>query len=312
MVNSETDSSTRRDDRLRGVWSPALTPLHQDLSIDRNRYIAHARWLLSEGCHGVTVFGTTGEATSFSANEREALLEELVSAGVNPARLIIGTGCAALSDTVRLTAHAVRQGCGNVLVVPPFFYKNPSEEGVYRSYAELIERVASDSLRLYLYHFPQLSAVPVTANVVERLRASYPGTVAGIKDSSGDWDNTCTMIEAFPDLAIFPGSESRLLEAVSEGAAGCITATANVNPAGIRRVYDEWKMGAPNVQRTQERATTLRRTIEVYPLAPALKLIQAHYRDEPAWLPLRPPLVNLNEDSGSALVDALARLNFSL
>ncbi len=312
MENGDTTVCARDDHRLRGVWSPALTPLHRDLSIDLNRYIRHAKWLLHEGCHGVTVFGTTGEAPSFSVDEREALLEGLICADFSPSRLMIGTGCAALSDTVRLTTHALSLGCTNVLVVPPFFFKNPSEEGVYRSYAELIERVADDTLRLYLYHFPQLSAVPVTANVVERLRTSFPRTVAGIKDSSGDWDNTCTMIAAFPDLAIFPGSESRLLDAVREGAAGCITATANVNPAGIRRAYDQWQAGAHGMQQTQEGATRLRRAIEAYPLAPALKLIQSHYNDEPAWLPLRPPLVNLNAASVSALLETLAELDFSL
>ena len=206
-----------------GVWSPVLVPLRSDLSIDSERFVAHARWLLAQGCHGLALFGTTSEANSFSVPERKALLEQIVEDGIPPGRLMVGTGCCALTDSVELTRHAMDTGCCRVLMLPPFYYKGVSDEGLFRSFAAVIERVGNPALRVFLYHFPRLSGVPVTEGLIGMLDSAFPEVIAGVKDSSGDWSNTRMMLDRFPHLAIFPGSETFLLDGLRAGGAGCIT-----------------------------------------------------------------------------------------
>ena len=225
-----------------GIWAPALTPLNERLEPDRDKAIAYYRWLLESGCHGLAFMGTNSEATSFSVAERIGLLEAVLAAGIEPKRLMVGSGCAALSDSVALTKHATEAGC-SVLTLPPFYYKDIGEDGLYASYAELIERVASPDLRLYFYHFPKLSMVPIVPAVIERLLAAYPGVIKGLKDSSGDAEGCAAYIERFPELATFPGNEILLLDMLKLGGAGTITAGANVFPGAIRAVYDAYRAG---------------------------------------------------------------------
>lgn len=298
--------------RLEGVWCPALTPLDSDSIPDARRFGGHARWLLDQGCHGVVVFGTTGEAPSFSVQERMVLLESAVGAGLPPARLMVGNGCCALSDSVRLTIHALELGCTRFLMMPPFFFKNVSEEGLFRSYAEVIEQTASDAMRICLYHFPQLSGVPVTHGLIERLAVAYPGIIAGIKDSSGDADHTLDLIRRYPELAVFPGSDALLLRGIGEGGAGCIAATLNINPAAIRRVYDAFKTGDPEADVLHKTANKVREILDRYPLVSGLKQAMAHYHGDPAWLRMRPPLVPLGERDAGALLAALGAIGFVL
>ena len=226
-----------------GVWSPVLVPLLPDLSIDSERFFAHAQWLLAQGCHGLALFGTTSEANSFSVSERKALVEWVIEGGIPPERLMVGTGCCALTDSVELTRHALDAGCRRVLMLPPFYYKGMSDEGLFRSFAEVIERVGDPALEIFLYHFPRLSGVPVTEGLIALLDGEFPEIIAGVKDSSGDWSNTRMMLNRFPHLAIFPGSEIFLLDGLRTGGAGCITATSNVNAAGARAVFDAWNAG---------------------------------------------------------------------
>ena len=293
-----------------GVWSPVLVPLRPDLSIDSGRFIAHARRLLAQGCHGLAMFGTTSEANSFSVAERKALVEEALTGGIPPDRLMVGTGCCALTDSVELTRHALDAGCRRVLMLPPFYYKGVSDEGLFRAFAEVIERVGEPALKVFLYHFPRLSGVPVTEGLIGRLADAFPETVAGVKDSSGEWSNTRMMLDRFPDLAIFPGSEVFLLDGLRAGAAGCITATSNVNPAGARAIFDAWESGHGDPDAKQAAATAIRRAIDRYPGIPAQKYLIAHYRDDPAWRAVRPPLAALTDDSGRDLLDALAGTEF--
>ena len=293
-----------------GVWSPVLVPLRPDLSIDSERFIGHARWLLAQGCHGLALFGTTSEANSFSVAERKALLEAVVEGGISPDRLMVGTGCCALTDTVELTRHAFDAGCRRMLMLPPFYYKGMSDEGLFRSFAEIIERVGAPDLEVFLYNFPQLSGVPVTGELIALLRAAFPEAIAGVKDSSGDWSNTQMMLDRFPRLAIFPGSETLLLDGLRAGAAGCITATSNVNAAGARAVFDAWEDGLEDADAAQAGATAIRRTIDRFPGIPAQKHLVAHYRNDPAWSEVRPPMVALSDDDGGALREALASAGF--
>ena len=293
-----------------GVWSPVLVPLRPDLSIDPERFVAHAHWLLARGCHGLALFGTTSEASSFSVPERKALLERVVAAGISPRRLMVGTGCCALTDSVELTRHAIDAGCHRVLMLPPFYYKGVSDEGLFRSFAEVIERVGHPGLKVFLYHFPRLSGVPVTEGLITLLADAFPEVVAGVKDSSGDWSNTRRMLDRFPRLAIFPGSEVFLLDGLRASGAGCITATSNVNAAGARAVFDAWRTGRDDAGARQAAATAVRRAIDRHPGIPAQKFLIAHHRNDPAWRAVRPPMTALADDAGRDLLGALSATEF--
>src|SRR5205814_3415356 len=234
-------------ERIRGVLAPVVTPFKADLAPDRERFIRHCQWLLSQNC-GLAPFGTTSEANSMSTNERISLLEALLAAGIDPSRVMPGTGCCSITETVELTAHAVKHGCAGVLMLPPFYYKDVSEEGLYRYFSEVVQRVGDARLKIYLYHIPPVAVVGITTGLVERLLADYPNAIAGMKDSSGDWNNTKTFLDAFVTASpartgfdVFVGSESFLLANMRNGGVGTISATANVNPAAIHKLYTEWK-----------------------------------------------------------------------
>lgn len=292
-----------------GVFAPVITPFHADLSIDSGRFLTLCRRLLDEGCHGLVLFGTTSEANSLSLEEREDLLDALIEGGVDAGRLIVGTGLCAIPESVRLTGHAVGLGCAGVLMLPPFFYKGMSAAGLFAAYAEVIERVADERLRLYLYHIPKVSGVAISAELITRLRDAYPKTVVGIKDSSGDWDNTRALLEDFPGFRVFPGNELIMLDALRLGAVGCITATANVNAAGLAALYADWR--DESAERLQETASAVRRAVQSQAMVPALKQIIARRHEDDGWLTLRPPFVGLDEEQAGALFAALEGVGFS-
>ena len=298
--------------RLEGVLSPVVTPFRRDYAPDPERFIRHCKWLLANGCRGLAVFGTNSEANSQSVEERMMLLERLVAAGVPAAKLMPGTGCAALSDSVKLTAHAVKLGCAGVLMLPPFYYKGVPDEGLYRNFAEVIERVGDARLRLYLYHLPPVAQVPISLALIERLLKAYPQTVAGVKDSSGDWSNTKAMLDAFAagGFDVFAGSEVFLLDTLRGGGMGCITATGNVNSAAINRVFENWR--GPSADTLQAGITATRMLMQKYPMMAALKAVIAHFADDPEWATLRPPLVELTPDQNRSLIAELAATGFDM
>lgn len=284
------------DRPFHGLWAPILTPLNRTFSPDYAAFVDHARFLLNNGCHGISPFGTTGEANSFSVKERREALDALVEAGIDPSRIIPGTGCCAGPDTVELSAHAVRLGCRGVMMLPPFYYKNPSEEGLYRAFASIIDRIASDRLKVLLYHIPPIAQVGIPHGVIRHLVDAYPAVIAGLKDSSGDWSSTEAFIKAFPDLDFFPGSETFLLQGLRIGGAGCISATANINPSGIRAVFDAFVEGADDVETLQGKAVLIRRTFEGFPVIPGMKRLIAERRGMSAWSQPRPPFLPMSED----------------
>lgn len=300
-------------ERLRGVLAPVVTPFRSDYVPDAARFIRHCQWLLSHGCNGLAVFGTNSEANSLSAAERMDLLERLVDAGVPAASLMPGTGCCSLTETAQLTAHAVKLGCAGVLMLPPFYYKGVPEEGLYRHFSEVIQRVGDERLRLYLYHIPPVAVVPISAGLVGRLLDAWPGTVAGLKDSSGDWSNTQGLIESFGarGFDVFAGSEVFLLRTLRAGGAGCITAGANVNPHGIARVYANWR--SAEAESHQAAADGLRKVLQgTSSMIPALKACVAHYGQDPDWCTVRPPLVELPEGERATLLQALSAAGFDM
>jgi len=299
--------------RLRGVLSPVVTPFKPDYSPDSQRFVRHCKWLLAHGCSGLAVFGTNSEANSLSADERMVLLEQLVERGVPASQLMPGTGCSALTDSVRLTAHAVKLGCAGVLMLPPFYYKSVPDEGLFRNFSEVIQRVADDRLQLYLYHIPPVAQVPITLALIERLLTSYPGTVAGVKDSSGDWANTQAMIDAFAKRGfdVFAGSEVFLLRTMRAGGAGCITAGANVNPHGIDKLYRGWQ--SPEAEALQAAIDKVRHILQSQvSMIPALKAMIAHFADDRDWQTVRPPLVELTLESRAMLVSDLIAAGFDM
>ncbi len=299
------------NDRIKGVLSPVVTPFDRELRPDGARLVNHCRWLLEQGV-GLAVFGTNSEANSMSVAEKIALLDTLAASGVPTARMMPGTGACAFPDTVELTRHAVQLGCAGVLMLPPFYYKGISDEGLFRSYAEVIERVGDRRLRIYLYHIPPVAQVPISLPLIERLLKAYPGTIAGIKDSSGDWANTSAMLEQFQPhgLDVFAGSESFLLRTLRGGGAGCITAAANVNPGPIAQLARSWQQ--PDADDQQAALNAVRAVFQQLPMIPALKAAIAHYSDDPAWATVRPPLVELDDAQRSALAQSLHAINFAM
>jgi 4-hydroxy-tetrahydrodipicolinate synthase len=337
--------------RIRGVLAPVVTPFKDDLAPDSKRFIAHCEWLVSQNC-GLAVFGTNSEANSLSMEERAMLLDELVAAGVDPSRIMPGTGCCSIMETVKLTEQAVGNGCAGVLMLPPFYYKDVSEEGLYRYFSEVVQRVGDARLKIYLYHIPPVAVVGITTGLVERLLAAYPNAIAGMKDSSGDWNNTKTFLDAFAARSarraptaraartfdVFVGSESFLLANMRHGGVGTISATANVNPAAIHELYAacteqskfenrESKLDGPpssgsgrttarlDLEGLQSKLNVVRAVFssKKFPsMIAALKQAIAIYADDPAWARVRPPLVELTPEQAKTLARELKSIGFAM
>jgi 4-hydroxy-tetrahydrodipicolinate synthase len=291
---------------LRGVFAAVLTPLDTDLRPDMERFAAHCRWLLEHGCDGLAPLGTTGEANSLAIADRVALIEGTAEAGLPMGRMIVGTGTPALHDTVVLSRAALKAGAGGLLLLPPFYYKNPSEDGLFAAFASLAERIGDLAPQLYLYHFPQMSAVPVTLTLVARLREAFPGLFVGMKDSSGNFAATQAFIKAFPGFKAFSGSEELLLDNLKAGGAGCISATTNVTAHLASRVLKAWRAGDAAAEEAQQVATAARLIIARFPAIAALKAIVAHARKDKAWLNMLPPLQPLDGAQSEELFAALA------
>lgn len=291
--------------RIRGVLAPVLTPFNGQLEPDVGRFVAHCQWLISQQA-SLAIFGTNSEAASLSVAERLGLTDALLAAGVPPERLMPGTGGCAITDATTLTRHAVVHGAAGVLMLPPFFYKGVSDEGLYGYYSGVIDRVGDARLKVYLYHIPQVTQVPITLKLIEMLRKRYPDIVVGAKDSSGVWDNTRAMLDNFASggFDVFPASESTLSKALPLGAAGCISATVNMNPGCIHAVYQGWN--TPEGAALQAKVDVVRNIFQAVPMIPAMKRVVAEFSGQPQWQQVRPPLTNLDE----ALVpDLLAKLD---
>jgi 4-hydroxy-tetrahydrodipicolinate synthase len=297
--------------RTRGVLAPVITPFMSDLRPDAARLVRHCRWLLEHDV-GLAVFGTNSEGNSLAVPEKLALLDVLMDAGIPPGRMMPGTGCCAFPDTVELTRRAVERGCAGVLMLPPFYYKAVTDDGLFASYAEVIERVGSERLRVYLYHIPAVSQVPISLALIERLLARYPKTIAGIKDSSGDWNNTRAMLERFGPRGfdVFSGSETFLLATLRAGGGGCISATANVNPAALATLAREWQK--PGAEAQQAAVDRVRAVFQKFPMIAALKAAVAHASGDPAWETVRPPLVPLTGEQRTQLVELLQSIEFAM
>lgn len=282
---------------IRGVFCAAATPVRADLTPDHAAFVQHCRTLLEEGCDGVALLGTTGEANSFSAAERQALLEAVVKGGVEANKLLPGTGVAAITETVELTQHALSLGVKTVVMLPPYYYKNVPDEGVFAAYAAIVERIADPRLRVILYHIPQFTAVPIAHDVIERLRERFPGTFIGLKDSSGDFANMQALVKRFPGFSVLAGADPLMLPLLRAGGAGCITAASNLAAADLAVVFRHYTDPAreAEVQAAHERAVAVRNRISQFAQIPSVKALLRRKTGIANWGAMRPPLLPLTE-----------------
>ncbi len=293
-------SSAARATALRGIWPALVTPLTEDLGIDHSRFAAHSRGLLGAGCGGVTPFGTTGEGPSFSLAERRDAVDALVKNGVPAPRILVSVSCAALPETLALTRHALEIGAHGCLMMPPFFLKGVSDEGVIDAYRYVIDGAADERLRLYLYHIPQVSGVGLSHQVIRMLWSLYPQTIVGIKDSGCELQDSLALARAFmPGLIVYVGNEPDLPELGRRGSTGAVSGLANCMPRLVHRLVTQ--PDAPGTARDLARAKELLALLGGYSLTPALKGIMAVLTGERAWLRVRPPLVALTGESLAAL-----------
>ena len=297
---------------LKGVWVPVLTPQNSDLLIDKNRFFHHLDWLFQHEINGVVLFGTNGEASSFSAQERMLLLEWVKKEGISNEKVIVGTGCSALTDTIVLIEHAIGLGYFHHLVLPPFYYKNPTINGLVNNYSEIINRIDNKHLKIYLYNFPQLSGIQLGVDLVEILSEKFPQNIVGYKDSSGDWNNTSQIMEKCPQISMFPGSEIFLSKALEKGAAGVITGTGNVNPGMVKQTYEAFYNDKEKSIILQKKIDAFRTAVQKYPLISALKGLIEYYRKDEGWQYLRPPLTALSKADLENLIKSIDPLEFSL
>ena len=288
---------------IRGVIAPNMTPYNDDLTICEGLWLDHAAWLMDQGCAGLAPFGTTGEALSIGIEERIGLLESLCQR-VSPSKIVPGTGLTSLPDTVRLTRHAVDMGCAGAMTLPPFYFKGVSDDGLYDYFAWLIDAVDRPALKIYLYHIPQIAGVGIPPSVTARLHKAFPEVVVGIKDSSGQWDNTEKLL-AIEGLIVYPAQESTLVEGAALGAAGCISATANLNPANIAKLIEGIEAGTPD-ETLNAQVQAFRKLVAGAGPIPAQKALMHHWTGDDRWGRMRPPLTPMADPTDLiAAVDAL-------
>jgi 4-hydroxy-tetrahydrodipicolinate synthase len=312
-VKEESDVITPAPSGPSGVFAAALTPTHDDLSPDGEGLVAHCRWLLANGCDGIAPMGTTGEAASFSVDERLGLIDALGDSDIPGEQLIVGTGSSALTETVELTRRAVAIGVAGVLVIPPYYFKNPTEDGLFAFFSEVIQRVGTPRLKLYLYHFPQTSAVPIGISLIERLMTRYPQVIAGAKDSSGELGNMIAMAR-IPHFRVFSGSERLLLPALEAGSVGCITAGANVIAPITGKLYAAWRRAGASAEtkQLQEEVSRQRLALDGFSMIPAMKAILARRFNRPQWRNVRPPFVRLATSQEAAMFGKLDEAGITL
>jgi 4-hydroxy-tetrahydrodipicolinate synthase len=295
---------------ISGVFCASATPILEDGSPDYAAFAAHCHALLQDGCDGVALLGTTGEANSFSIAQRQTLLEKVIASGIDPKRLLPGTSQTNVPDTVTLVRHAVEAGVKAAVVLPPFYYKVVSDEGLFRFYAEAIEGVGRDDLRVVLYHIPPIAQVGLSIELVGRLLEAFPGIVVGIKDSSGKLESMQNFASNFEDFSVLAGADPFMLPLLRSGGAGCITSSSNLIGNHLRVVFDHWHEteNAALVDKAQERINAWRDLSNAYVQLPTVKAMLARRRGHDGWTRVRPPLVELTQDEVAKVWARMAEL----
>ena len=283
---------------LAGVIAAIATPVAEDGAPDIPRALKLARYLLDNGCDGLNVLGTTGEATSFSRDERMAVMSAYKREGLPLQRLMVGTGAAAVADAIALTRHAAELGFAGALVLPPFYYKGVPDDGLAAYIAALVQATVAKPVPLYLYHFPAMSGLPWHPALIKRLLAAHPERIVGLKDSSGDMDFAHAAAAISPDFAVFPSTEACLIEAKNGAFAGCISATANCNAELCARAFHNGD------QKALDQAVAIRKLFEGKPLVPGVKALLAHIHGDPQLARVKPPLAAFSAADRTAVVAA--------
>ncbi|NVO15845.1 MAG: dihydrodipicolinate synthase family protein [Rhodoplanes sp.] len=271
--------------KLTGVFPAILTPVDATGEPNAAVLAAHCRALLDEGSTGFALLGTTGEANSLSVAQRMKLLEDLLALGLGPQHFLPGTGSCAVKDAIALTKHALDLGCRGVVVLPPFYYTPASDDGLFATYARLIEGIGHARPNIILYHIPPMSRVPIGPLLIERLLAAFPGAIVGVKDSSGEISNMVSLAERFPQLSILAGADPLMLPLLRKGGAGAITATSNVAMPLLAYLFDNFAdpAEATKVERAQALLSTIRNETRTFPQIATLRAIAAKRRNDPSW-----------------------------
>jgi 4-hydroxy-tetrahydrodipicolinate synthase len=295
-----------------GIYTASLTPFTASYNPNAPALISHVEWLLDNGSDGVALLGSTGEANSMTIEQRQEIIEK--SAKKLPVdRLMIGTGSCSLQDVVRLTKASIDAGVYTVLVLPPFYYKPQSDESVIRFFSELISAVDDSGLRIVFYNFPKFTGYNFDHNVLNQLKSNFGEIAAGIKDSSGNWDNMLAVAQNVPDLMVYAGTEKFLLEILKNGGAGSITATANLLAAECQQVFQAWKNEQnQDAEHKQKKLTLLRKAFESYPFVSGLKSIFADQKSSAEWEHVLPPFDGLNSDQLDELKENIKQLGLDL
>lgn len=295
-----------------GVWAASITPFNADMSIDREALCAHVDWLLENGCDGVALLGTTGEANSLGVNERLSLIEHLE--GRWPAeRIMIGVGATAIPDTAALIHAAVNHEYPNVLMLPPFYYKNVPDDGIYQFVAEVMRRLGTAQPRVHLYDFPAMVGFPFSTGLIARLNDAFTHGVVGMKDSSGDFGKMTDVLGRVPGFAVYAGTEALLFDILEKGGAGCISATCNVTAPGAARVWEAWRQGdLKGAAKAQAALTAQREALQKWPLVPAVKAVLRRAFPDRVSRIIRPPLLNLSDLDRERLFRALDEIGFEM
>lgn len=292
----------------RGVYTATLTPLHEDLSFNGDLLLKHCKSLLNSGANGIALLGTTGEANSFSMAEKKQMIDVVIEGGIPVDQLMVGTGSCAYTETVELTRYVLEKGVQDILLMPPYFYKVVNDEGLYTYFSTVIDAVANEDLRIYLYHFPKMSGVDMSHALLEKLVKKYPNQIAGMKDSSGDLEHMLSVCRNFPSMGLFAGTEKYLLPVLRAGGAGCISATANATIRKAAAVYQAWQ--TPEADALHKELTAIRSAFEGLPFSALLKQYLAHQQSNPQWLPVRPPNSPIPETELAKVLAELKRLSF--
>lgn len=301
-TNEKGKANQMAESLIPGVYAAALTPMNEDFSCNCEALVDHCNDLMHRGCKGIVLFGTTGEATSFSVKEREEVIKKIIKLGMDPKKLIVGISCCAIEDAIQLTSLAVNERCAAVLIVPPFFYKNVSDEGVIDFYRRIIRSINHSELKILLYHIPQFTGVPITVNIAQTLKDEFPDHIIGIKDSEGNLAYTKALLSSFPDLQIFVGNELHISEVVPMGAMGGISGIVNAYPELICSLYNFGK----NKQEpdSNEIVQNIVQVIRNYPIFPAIKGIVENQKGS-VWHVVRPPLTALSDQQSDTLIKSL-------
>jgi 4-hydroxy-tetrahydrodipicolinate synthase len=296
---------------LPAVLSPVLTPFKDDGSPDAQKLLKQCQWLESNGV-GQAIFGTNSEANSISAPQKMGVLTALIEGGLNPAHMMPGTGATSIDATVTMTRHAIQHKCAGVLMLPPFYYKDVTDDGLFAFYSEVIQKVGDAGLQIYIYNIPPVTKINLSLSLLERLAKAYPKTIVGMKDSSGDWAYTESVIKllAPSGFRVYAGSEVFLMRTLHAGGVGCISATANVNPGAIAHLAAHWRES--DADQRQTALDQVRSIFAQYQMIAGMKTAVAHYSKDSEWLRVRPPLMQLSADQQAKLLSELQKINFSM